>query len=168
MGMSCEQNLDIQALHWILWCVQIGEMVAWNTLPPNLSYSTCDQPAVHMEALVSASNLTTWVLVHCDQEQQWKCILEKFPFTPSCSLAGGRATLFFATFVDRWSNSRSTSQRRCWLFGHSVISRTSLLGKFLQKTPGSATIVIMPRRGYILEATNHDRHSYQLSPFTPN
>jgi hypothetical protein len=26
----------------------------------------------------------------------------------------------------------------------------------------------MPRRGEILEATNHDGHSYRLSPFTPN
>ena len=102
-----------QALHWILRCVQFGEMVAWNTLPPNLFYNTFDRPAVHMEALVSASNLTKWELIHCDQEQQWKCISEKFPFTPSCSSAGGRATLFFATFVNRWSNSRATSRRRC-------------------------------------------------------
>jgi hypothetical protein len=53
-------------------------------------------------------------------------------------------------------------------FGHSVIYGTLLLDEFLQKTPGSATIVIMLRRGVILEATNHDGHSYQLSPFTPN
>ena len=143
-------------------------MVAWNTLPPNLSYNTCDRPAVHIEALVLASNLMKWVLIRCNQEQLWKCILEKFPSTPSCSSAGGQATLFFTTFVNRWSNSCATSRRRCWPFGHSIISRTSFLDEFLQKTPGSATIVIMPRRGEILEATNHDGHSYQLSPFTPN
>ena len=34
--------------------------------------------------------------------------------------------------------------------------------------PDSTTIVIMPRRGEILDATNHDGHSYRLSPFTPN
>ena len=34
--------------------------------------------------------------------------------------------------------------------------------------PGSATIVIMPRRGEILDVTNHDGRSYQPSPCTPN
>ncbi len=93
--------------------------------------------------------------------------LGTFPSTPSwsCSLAGSLTTLFFATFVNRWSNSRATSRRRCWPFGHPVISQTSLLDKFLQKTPGSATIVIMPRRGEILEMTNHEGHSYCAKHF---
>jgi len=68
---------------------QFGEMVAWNTLSPNLSCNTCDWRAVHMEALILASNLTKWVLTRYNQEQRWKCISEKFPFKPSCSSAGG-------------------------------------------------------------------------------
>ena len=39
--------------------------------------------------------------------------LEKFPSTPSCSSAGGQAMLFFTAFVNRWSNSRAISRRRC-------------------------------------------------------
>jgi len=34
------------------------------------------------------------------------------------------------------------------------------LVEMFEKTPGSATIVIMPRRGEILEMTNHEGHSY--------
>ncbi len=147
---------------------QFGEMVAWNTLSPNLSCNTCDWRAVHMEALILASNLTKWVLTRYNQEQRWKCISEKFPFKPSCSSAGGWAMLSFATFINRWSNFCATYQKRCWLFGHSITSRTLLLNKFLQKTPGSATIAIMPRLGETLEVTNHNEHSYRLSPFTPN
>jgi len=141
---STESGLT-QVLRWILRCVQFGEMVAWNTLPPNLSCNTCNRPAVHMEALVLALNLTKWVLTRCDQKQRWKCISEKFQSTPSCSWAGGRATLSFATSINRRSDSCATIRKRCSLFGHSITSQTSLLDKFLQKTHGSATIVIMPR-----------------------
>ena len=98
----------------------------------------------------------------------WRCILGKSPSTPSCSSAGGQATLFFATSKNRWSNSCATLWRRCWPFRHLVISRTSLHDGFLRKIPGSATIEIMPRRGEILDATNHDRRSYLPSPCTPN
>jgi hypothetical protein len=42
-----------------------------------------------------------------------------------------------------------------------------LLDKILQKTPGSATIIIMPRQGEIIEVTTHNGHSYRLSLFTP-
>jgi hypothetical protein len=57
----------MQAHHGILWCAQFGEMVAWNTLPPKLSFNTCDQPAAHMATLASA--LTKWAPPRCDREQ---------------------------------------------------------------------------------------------------
>ncbi len=63
-----------QTLHWILQCAQFGEMVAWNTLPPKLSFNTCDRPAAQMEALDLASNLTKWVptIMSSDGNVSWK------------------------------------------------------------------------------------------------
>ncbi len=90
-----------------------------------------------------------------------------FLSTPSCSLAGGQATHFFVTFRSRWSNSCATLQRRCWPFSHSITSWTLLLDGSPQKTPGSATIVIMLRWGEILDTTNHDWCSYRHSSCTP-
>jgi hypothetical protein len=43
-----------------------------------------------------------------------------------------------------------------------------LLNEYLQKTTCSATIVVMPTQGEILDETNHDARNYWCSPCTPD
>ena len=55
--------------------------------------------------------------------------------------------------------------RTCWPIGHSFTSQTSLLDGSPQISPTSTTIVIMPRGGEILYATNQGRCSCRRSPY---
>ena len=168
MGTSCEWILDISR-HFVGYTgvYSLDKRLHGTHNLQKYPY-TCNQPAAHMEALTSALNLTKWVPTRCNQEQQLNYISEKSPSAPSCSLACGWEMLFFATTKNRWSNSRATLRRRYWPFGLSVISRTLLLNEYFQKTPCSATIVVKPRQGEILDATNHDERNYWRSPCTPD
>ena len=115
--------------------------------PPNSSCNTCDRHAAHTEVLVSASDLT-----------MMEMYLGKIPVY-TITLIGRLLSDAFLRYIRKQVEQLLRNVAKKMPTFQSIRHIPDI---------GSATIIIMPRQGEILEATNHYGHSSWFSPFTPN